>query len=159
MSDNPQSPFQTASALNGALLCVAGCWTWKDGTPEPRVRHMLLRDLAPNFRCIPGWVEIPHNWRSPNRWPNGRVDADAERAIKAMISAAGKSAPIYADGLAEALDDHRMQVDGHVIPIDEWNHQMTATCGVWWSTEHETEILSRAAQLTTETQPDPPQSE
>ena len=43
-----------STALGGALQRRPDGWYWRDGTPEPRVRDMLLNDIAPNFRVMKG---------------------------------------------------------------------------------------------------------
>ena len=38
-----------STTLGGALQRRPDGWYWRDGTPESRVRDMLLNDIAPNF--------------------------------------------------------------------------------------------------------------
>lgn len=132
------------TALSGALERHPDGWRWKDGTPEPRARDMLLQEVAPNFRCCAGMVEIPWNWREARFWPAGRIDTQAAQEIENLIQEGGRKAGIYAEGLAEALDDHRLTKHGYVIPIALWDAVMREHCGCWWDSEHEADILARA---------------
>ena len=131
-------------ALGGALERFADGWRWSDGMPEPRVRDMLLADIAPNFRVVSGKVEIPARWREARYWPNGRIDTQAAEEIAALIADAGRRSPIYAEGLAERLDAPRLKVHGYVIDVAQWDEVMREPCGVWWDKQHEDEILERA---------------
>lgn len=137
-----------STTLGGALHRYPEGWRWSDGTPEPRVRDMLLSDIAPNFRCITyadiTYVEIPAGWRQGRYWPNGRVDPDAASAIDGLLRECGQRSPIYAEGLAEALDDHRLTTAGWLVDIAQWDAVLREPCGVWWDNAHEKEILTRA---------------
>lgn len=141
------------TALGGALVRHAdGGWTWCDGEPEPRVSDLTLRDFAPNFRCVPYGsgtvVEIPHDWRAAKYWPAGRVDNDAVDAIEEMIAHhTCEPSPIYAEGLAEMLDDHRLRKSGYMVPLASWDGLMADVVGVTWPREHEADILARAESL------------
>lgn len=145
-----------AITLGGALQRYPDGWRWSDGTPERRVRDMLLADVAPNFRCQ-GYgsgpdrrtcVEIPARWRTEERyWPSGRIDDQAALAIEALLRECGQRAAIYAEGLAEALDDHRLRIDGWIIDVAQWDAVMREPCGVWWDRAHEADILARARAL------------
>ncbi len=140
------------TALGGALVRdEAGTWRWRDGEVA-RVRDMRLGDLAPAFRCTSApdggcHVEIPKRWRSAGLWPRGHVDADAATTIGHLIRAHGDVARIYAEGLAELRDDHRLTRDGYRIPIEAWDEAMSASCGVWWDGADEPAILDRAKTL------------
>lgn len=138
-------------ALNGALERHADGWHWRDGTREPRVRDMLLSHIAPNFRCMTRghitYVEIPARWRDARYWPNGRVDDDAAMAIEQLIGECGTREPIYAEGIAELIDDHRLTTDGWIVDVAQWDSVMREPIGVWWDTAHEAEILARAQRL------------
>ena len=136
-----------STTLGGALQRRPDGWYWRDGTPEPRVRDMLLNDIAPNFRVMGSAVEIPHDWRAPRHWPQGRVDNDAAEAIGRLVSDLGKPGPIYADGLAETLDEPASRVQGYTLPIAHWDAAMREPCGTWWDREHEADILAMAARL------------
>lgn len=136
-----------STTLGGALQRRPDGWYWRDGTPEPRVRDMLLNDIAPNFRVQGGTVEIPHDWRAPRHWPNGRIDNDAAEAIGRLIGDLGKPGAIYADGLAEALDEPLAHVHGHTVPIAHWDAAIREPCGTWWDREHEADILDTARRL------------
>lgn len=136
-----------STQLGGALQRRPDGWYWRDGTPEPRVRDMLLNDIAPNFRVMNGAVEIPHDWRAARHWPQGRTDTDAAEAIARLLSDVGKPASIYADGLAEALDEPASRVQGHTVPVSHWDAAMREPCGAWWDMEHQDDILATADRL------------
>lgn len=128
-----------ARAIRAADRAQAGCGFV--------MRDMLLNDIAPNFRVQGGTVEIPHDWRAPRHWPNGRIDNDAAEAIGRLIGDLGKPGAIYADGLAEALDEPLAHVHGHTVPIAHWDAAMREPCGTWWDREHEADILDTARRL------------
>ena len=137
-----------STTLGGALQRYPDGWRWSDGTPEPRVRDMSLSDVAPNFRCCNRggitYVEIPAGWRQARYWPGGRIDTQAAQAIESLLAECGEHAPIYAEGLAEALDDHRLTTHGWLVDVAQWDAVMREPCGVWWDKAHEAEILARA---------------
>ncbi len=139
-----------SATFNGALRREAGEYYWSDGTHEPRVRSMRLKDLAPNFRCTTQHgetlVEIPKDWQQPKHWPDGHVDDDTRQAIAALV--AGRQLDmIYAEGTAEALRDHRLQRPGWLVPINEWDVALAVICGVWWDKADEADILAKARSL------------
>lgn len=145
-----------STALDGTLERHADGWRWRDGTPEPRVRDMTLADIGPNFRCAHhAWrgqhcacVEIPARWRVDARyWPSRRIDMQAAAQIDSLLREAGERAPIYLEGLAEALDDHRLTGDGWIVSAAMWDAVMREPCGVWWDTEHEADIYARVLAL------------
>lgn len=136
-----------STTLGGTLQRYPGGWRWSDGTPEPRVRDMTYTDIAPNFRCSGSRVEIPWNWREARYWPKGRIDTDAALRIDGLLKEAGKRAPIYAEGIAEAIDDHRVTKHGWTVPIALWDAEMLECCGCWWDKSAEDEILARARSL------------
>lgn len=133
------------TCLGGTLRRVdQNQWEWIDGTPEPRVRDLLRNDLAPNFRVIGGRngdVEIPRNWRD-------YVDDPAiEMAIEWLIKEHGRPADIFGEGIAEALDEHRVFVRGYRVPVKAWDEVMKVPTGAQWDIEHEEDILQRADML------------
>ena len=139
------------TALDGALERHLDGWRWRDGSPEPRVRDMLLADIAPNFRCVTGGsgmtvVEIPLDWRNRKYWPRERIDPQAANEITALITESGKRGAIYAEGLAETFDDHRLRKGGYRVPVALWDAAMREPVGVWWDKTDETDILARAEQ-------------
>lgn len=140
------------TTLGGALERRAGGWYWRDGTREPRVRDMLLNELAPNFRCTnrggSTYVEIPHDWDAAKYWPGQRQDPDAAHAVRELLqSPAAERAAIYAEGLAELLDDHRLAKHGWLVPIEQWDAVMLEPVGCWWDKSEEDDILARARAL------------
>lgn len=136
------------TALDGTLQRYPTGWRWSDGKDAPELRDMMLQDIAPNFRCSGGMGEIPHNWRNKRYWANERVDVGAANAIQELIDAVGQRRSIYAEGLAEALDDHRATIRGWVVPIPQWDAAMrTGIVGCWWDKSDEPAILDRARRL------------
>lgn len=138
-------------ALGGTIERYSDGWKWRDGQPEPRIRDMMLADVAPNFRCCRRgnvtYVEIPASWRSRRYWPNGRIDTQAAAEIEKLLHEAGERSAIYAEGLAEQLDDHRLSIDGWLVDVAQWDAVMREHCGCWWDKECESEILDRAREL------------
>jgi hypothetical protein len=135
----------TITALNGALRRGEdGRWYWADGTPEPRVYDMRLADIAPSFRCIRygsgTYVEIPRNWQR-------RIsDRHVTVAVEYLIDHHGKPADIFGEGIAEALDEHRVTVPGYLVPIEEWDRIMNGVIGAQWDIANEADILARAGR-------------
>jgi hypothetical protein len=141
----------SATALGGTLRRHLDGWRWADGTPEPRVRDMALADVAPSWRCASYGsgtvVEIPRRWPDARYWPGARVDPEAARAIAALIAACGTPSAIYAERLAEALDEHRLTAARYIVPRGQYDAAMREPCGCWWDTSHEADILARARSL------------
>lgn len=142
-----------STALGGTLHRTPDGWQWSDGTPEPRVRDLALADVAPNFRCATfgdgAYIEIPRRWRDARYWPGGRLDDEAVAAIAALLDEGGVRAPIFCEGLAEALDDHRLTADGYRVPAALWDAAMLEPCGCSWDRAHEAEILGKAEAIRT----------
>lgn len=150
----PTTAIPLPSVLGGALCRrIDGQWYWTDvGEPEPRISDLLLRDVAPNFRCVTYGsgtvVKIPHDWCNPKYWPCGRADEDAVMAIAGMIAnRTARAGLIYAEGLAELADDHRMVKHGYTLPIAAWDVVMGAVVGATWDKVHEAALLDRAARF------------
>lgn len=141
-----------STTLGGALHRYPEGWQWSDGTPEPRVTDMQLSHVAPNFRCANyggvTCVEIPARWRQDARyWPDRRIDEQAAAQIDSLIRECGKRQAIYLEGLAEALDDHRLTGDGWTVDAAQWDAVMREPCGCWWDKKHEDDIFARARAL------------
>jgi hypothetical protein len=81
------------------------------------------------------------DWQAERHWPRGRVDGDAARVIADLVKVAGTAAPVYAEGLAEAFDDHRLGKHGHRVPIEQWDASMREPCGATWLNRDEAAIL------------------
>lgn len=136
------------TALGGALIRhESGMWCWPDGTPEPRVRDMLLRDLVPSWRCITigdppvTYVEIPRDWR------HDVADRHARVVLESLIERHGQPTDIYAEAIAEAVDYHRVYIAGYRVPYEAWRQAMHAVVGVWWDKDDEADILLRADEV------------
>lgn len=56
----------------------------------------------------------------------------------------GSPALIYAEGLAEALDDHRARSTGYLVPLEAWREAMSRVVGASWEASDEQEIMARA---------------
>jgi len=121
-------------------------WCWCDGTPEPRVRTLQLRDLGPNWRCATygsgnSYVEIPRGWQ------RDVADPDVRAVITELVRDAGRPADIFAEAGAVALDDHRTTMRGYLVPVAAWDALMAEPCGVVWDRCDEPAILERARAL------------
>lgn len=85
---------------------------------------MTLRDAGPNYRCITygngTFVELPHNWRQ--HVPEGPI----RDAIQRLVDRHPQDDAIYAEGLAELTDEHRLAKHGCLIPIKEWDREPVA---------------------------------
>lgn len=141
-----------ATALGGALRRLWDGWHWADGEVAPMVRDMPLSAVAPNFRVVTCGgqgtvVDIPHDWPAPKYWPGNMPDPDAVTAIEALLAEAGRPAAVYAEGLAEPLDNHRLKKHGHHIPVAMWDAVMADPIGAQWDRADEAAILSRARAL------------
>lgn len=142
-------PLYTVFA--GALLRYKDGWRWRDGHPEPRVRDMLLRDVAPAFRfarygtriC----VEIPAAWRDARYWPENRVDPRAAAIIEALLRGHGERMAISGDGLEALLGKQPQKIDGWIVALARWEATMSALCGASWDKRDEGAILARACAL------------
>lgn len=132
------------TALGGALRRVGpDAWTWADtGERELRVRDLRLVDLAPNYRVVVRpeghVVEVPELWR------RDVSDPDVEEALTRLLAEHGRRADIYAEGLAELLDDHRARSSGFIVPLDAWREAMSRVVGVQWDQADEEEIMACA---------------
>ncbi|HXF71700.1 MAG TPA: hypothetical protein VNO79_03710 [Actinomycetota bacterium] len=133
------------TALGGALRRVGpDVWVWTDtGERELRVRDLTLRELAPNYRVITygegaSYVEVPELWRKDVS------DADVEEALTHLLAEHGRPADIYAEGLAELLDDHRARSRGFLVPLEAWDREMSRVVGCSWDGADEEEIMARA---------------
>lgn len=140
------------TTLGGTLERREDGWYWKDGTKEPRVRDMRLRDLAPNFRCInrggKTMVEVPHDWTNERHWPNRQIDKDVLAGMRELLQhRSAEAGEVFAEGLAELLDDHRLSKPGWLVPIEAWDAVMNEHCGCWWDMREQDDILARAKTL------------
>jgi hypothetical protein len=113
---------------------------------------MRLRDVTPNFRCITTGsgtsVEVPHDWSSARHWTGGNIDKDAAAGIRELLQhSSAKRAAVFAEGLAELLDDHRLSKPGWLVPIAAWDEVMNEPCGCWWDMKEQEGILARAREL------------
>ncbi|GBC87323.1 hypothetical protein HRbin12_01326 [bacterium HR12] len=132
------------TALGGALRRVAkDVWVWTDtGERELRVRDLTLRDLAPSYRVIfrgeHHLVEVPELWRKDVS------DPDVEEVLTHLLAEQGRAADIYAEGLAELLDDHRARSRGFLVPLEAWDEAMSRVVGCQWDRADEEEIMARA---------------
>jgi hypothetical protein len=137
----------SVTALGGSLTRTPEGWQWSDGTPEPRASDLRLRDIAPNFRCVPygsgTCVEVPHNWRD---WP-GAHDPEVIQALRELLKDYGKPAAIYAEGLAELTDMHQLTRHGHLVPLPAWDAAMAEPVGARWDKRDEPDILTKARAL------------
>lgn len=132
------------TTLNGTLVRQPDGWSWKDGTPEPRVCDRPMAYFAPNFRVCGGHVEIPRGWERMYYWDHA---ADTHRAIRGLIREAGKEGGVFAERVAGLIDDHRIYQPGWRVPVEMWDAVMAEPVGAGWDGEHEADILARARAL------------
>ena len=138
------------SAAGGVLIRQRDGWRWLDGTTEPRVRDVFLRERAPVFEqqsdasgiC----VAVPRLWRSSRYWPGGRIDAMVADAIELLIARGGPAVQIDPNPLA-VMDDYGLQSMGWLIGLDAWNDAMGGLCGAAWAPEYDEAIRARAQSL------------
>jgi len=146
------------SVLDGTLVYDwrTGQWKWLDGRAEPRVHTLSRQYFAPNFRCTTlgnqgTFAEIPHNWEHQYGWNHSD---DICQTIQSLIREHGWKSPVYAEGLAEKIDDHRTTVDGHLVPIEVWDDVMREPYGAGWDSENEADILALADRMREQDAPD-----
>lgn len=116
--------------LDGALRRGDGGWYWADGQPEPRVRDLLLEELAPDWRCVrrghQAWVEIPTEWRT-------RVhDPELTRAVTELVRQYADIGPIRDQGAAAAVGERGQWRSGYRVPLEAWRVIMRQPCGATW---------------------------
>lgn len=134
------------TALGGVLRRVApDVWIWADtGERELRVGDLKLLDLAPNYRVVRKgdgeYVEVPELWRKDVS------DPDVEEALTRLLAEHGRAADIYAEGLAELLDDHRARSRGYLVPLEAWDREMSRVVGASWDRRDEEDLMVRAEQ-------------
>jgi hypothetical protein len=135
------------TVLGGALRRAEyGLWEWADtGDPEPAVRDLTLADLAPSWRCVrrggQSFVEVPADWE------HDVTDPDVREAVAELLQAEGVPAWTYAEGLAEALDLHRVTIPGWLVPVAAWGARMSEAVGAQWDRKDEQRILARAEKV------------
>lgn len=71
-------------------------------------RHAVGAANEPATQAPAMCVEIPASWDDARYWPGRRIDTQAAAEIDSPLREAGRRAPIFAERLAEALDDHRV---------------------------------------------------
>jgi len=78
----------------------------------------LYQPPDPNYRCTTygrgTFVEVPRHYRQTTA-------PEVAEIIARLISESGKEADIYAGGVAEAFDNHRLRMRGYLIPIAAWD--------------------------------------
>ncbi len=139
------------TVFGGALLRYTDGWRWRDGQSEPRVRDILLLDVAPAFRfarygtriC----VEIPATWRDAQHWPDNRVDPRVATIIEALLRDPGERMTISGAGLETLLGKQPRKIDGWIVDLDRWEAAMSEVCGASWDGRHDDAILARARAL------------
>lgn len=131
--------------LDGTLRRGDGGWYWIDGTFEPRVRDLLLEELAPDWRCVRrgrhAWVEIPTEWRMSVR------DPELTRAVTELVRQYAQIGPIRDQGAASSVGDRGQLRSGYRVPIDAWRIVMQQPCGAVWETSDDRAIRAIARAL------------
>lgn len=132
--------------LDGALRRGDGGWYWADGTFEPRVRDLLLEELAPDWRCVRrgscAWVEIPTEWRTEVH------DDELTRAVTELVRHYADIGPIHDRGAAAAVGERGHARSGYRVPLEAWRVIMQQPCGATWDPTQDADIRAEAhAQL------------
>lgn len=131
--------------LGGALRRDARGWYWADGEREPRVRDLLLEDIAPAWRRVRrgrlAWIEIPTDWRSS-------VEHDEMlRAVTELVRDYASIGPIDDIGAAAAVGRRGHRRSGYRVPLQMWRMIMTQPVGATWDARDHAAILLRAREL------------
>ena len=140
----PETPEH--SALGGAIERRDDGWHWTDtGDLETCARDLLLRHIGMNLRCntLGGqtYVEVPSYWRDLTSEP------EIIEAVTQLIAEHGQRSQIYAEGVAEAWDDHRLRNAGWLVPIRPWDAVMRRVVGGQWDDGDEPALLARAGMI------------
>jgi len=131
--------------LNGALRRDSRGWYWADGEREPRVRDLLLEEIAPDWRCVRrgrlAWVEIPTDWRSTV------VHDELVRAVTELVRDYASIGPIDDIGAAANVGRRGHRRSGYRVPLQMWQMIMTQPVGATWDTSNDEAIRQRARRL------------
>jgi hypothetical protein len=137
-------PDSVPKTVFGGALVRRGpnVWAWADtGEPDPRVWDLTVRDLAPTYRIATRQgrrcVKVPRDWHKDV------TDPDAEESLR-LLCGRRPLAAIYAEGVAEVLDEPHATIPGYLVPLEEWDAEMNRVVGAAWSQEDEPALLERA---------------
>ncbi len=130
--------------LDGTLRRGPNGWYWSDGTFEPRVRDLMLEELAPSWRCVRfahrTWVEIPTDWRF-------RVEhAELRRAVSELVRDYSTIGAIRDDGAASVIGRGQMR-SGYRVPLRAWELIMQQPVGATWGAADDADIRAHARAL------------
>lgn len=140
-------PYQPPeiTEFDGALKRDAHGWYWVDGEREPRVRDLLLEDLAPEWRCVRrgrlAWVEIPTDWRASVE------DDELIRAITELVRDYASIGPIDDTGASRAVGRRGHRRSGYRVPLEIWRMLMNQPVGATWDVLDHAAICRRAREL------------
>lgn len=131
--------------LNGALRRDHRGWYWADGEREPRVRDLLLEEIAPDWRCVRrgrlAWIEIPTDWRSS-------VEQDElVRAVTELVRDYASIGPIDDLGAASNVGRRGHRRSGYRVPLPMWQMLMNQPIGATWDPGNDEAIRRRARRL------------
>ena len=130
--------------LDGALRRGEGGWYWADGRFEPRVRDLLLEELAPDWRCVRrgrrAWIEVPTEWRTQIRHP------ELTRAVTELVRHYGQIGSIRDGGAAKAVGERGHARSGYRVPLEAWRVIMCQPCGATWDPANDAEIRAIARE-------------
>ena len=133
------------SELGGTLRRRADGWYWADDTFEPRVRDLLLEELAPDWRCVRrgryAWVEIPTDWRFHVH------DDELERAITELVRDYATIGSIRDESAARQVGERGQLRSGYRVPINAWEVVMRQPVGATWNVSDDAAIRRRARTL------------
>jgi hypothetical protein len=131
--------------LGGTLRRGSDGWYWCDDRFEPRVRDLLLEELAPDWRCVRrgryAWVEIPTDWRFTIH------DDELERAVTELVRDYATIGSIRDESAARNVGERGQLRSGYRVPIEAWQLIMRQPIGATWSVSDDTAIRARARAL------------
>ena len=94
-------------------------------------RPMKWRDIAPNFRIMGGFIEVPAGFQY------SECPAELYSELKARVDSLLEAHKHNVVLDERSLDDHRAVTSGKKIPVPAWNHVMDQEIPGWyWGMEH-----------------------
>ena len=149
-------------------------YIWKDDrTIALNIEDLTFADLAPNFRVLNNYVEIPRNWKSTMRY-----DKDIIPVIDNLIAQHGNQNLIFAERGGSRIKMGKLDIEqplhmgnkkigtftepytvysqtkytnGWLIPVKEWDYALSKVIGVKWlmSNEEMSNLLNKHKSFNT----------